>query len=109
MVVAEASCAYIVTHMRGSVGVRELRQNLSRHLEQVKAGKALVVTERGHEVARLIPSGASAHRYAALGQRFGATMPVGRLEDTAARLQAPDARARPTPTSPRAAANPSDR
>ena len=77
--------------MDESVGVRELRQNLSRYLEQVKAGEALVVTERGHEVARLIPSGASADRYAALGQRFGATMPIGRLEDIAARLQAPGA------------------
>jgi len=77
--------------MTESVGVRELRQHLSRYLEKVKAGESLTVTERGHEVARLIPSGASADRYAALGQRFGATMPIGRLEDIAARLQAPGA------------------
>ncbi len=68
------------------MGVRELRQNLSRYLERVKAGEGLVVTERGREVARLIPSGASADRYADLGQRFGATVPVGRLEDIASRL-----------------------
>lgn len=82
---------YIVTHMSASVGVRELRQNLSRYLERVKAGEALVVTERGRQVARLIPSGVSADRYAELGQRFGATIPVGRLEDIAARVEAPGA------------------
>lgn len=82
---------YVVTHMVESVGVRELRQNLSRYLERVKAGEALVVTERGRQVARLIPSGAGADRYAELGQRFGATIPVGRLEDIAERLEAPGA------------------
>ena len=82
---------YIPTHMSQSVGIRALRQNLSRYIEQVKAGESLVVTERGREVARLIPSGASTDRYIALGQRFGATTPVGRLEDIAARLQAPGA------------------
>jgi prevent-host-death family protein len=75
-----------VTHMSASVGVRELRQNLSRYLERVKAGEALVVTERGREVARLVPSGASADGYADLAARFGATVPVGRLEDVVAEL-----------------------
>jgi prevent-host-death family protein len=82
---------YRMTHMTRSVGVRELRQNLSRYLERVKAGEGLIVTERGREVARLIPSGASADRYVELGQRLGATIPVGRLEDIAARLEAPGA------------------
>jgi prevent-host-death family protein len=84
---------YSVTHMTGTVGVRELRQNLSRYLERVKAGEGLVVTERGRVVARLIPAGANADRYADLAQRFGATVPVARLEDVAARLQAPRASA----------------
>nr|MDQ3384358.1 type II toxin-antitoxin system prevent-host-death family antitoxin [Actinomycetota bacterium] len=43
--------------MQPLVGVRELRQNLSRYLERVKAGEAFIVTERGSEVARLTPSG----------------------------------------------------
>ena len=73
------------------VGVRELRRHLSRYLERVKAGEALIVTERGREVARLIPSGTRADRYAELGQRFAATVPVGRLEDIAARLKPPGA------------------
>lgn len=75
--------------MTASVGVRELRQNLSRYLERVKAGEALIVTERGRVVARLIPSGASTDRYSELAERFGATVPPERLEDIAARLTPP--------------------
>jgi prevent-host-death family protein len=40
---------------QGHVGVRELRQNLSVYLDRVKAGESLTVTERGTEVARLVP------------------------------------------------------
>jgi len=38
-----------------SVGVRELRQNLSVYLDVVKHGEALNVTEHGHVVAVLCP------------------------------------------------------
>lgn len=37
------------------VGVRELRQNLSVHLDRVKAGETLQVTEFGRVVAILAP------------------------------------------------------
>ncbi len=37
------------------VGVRELRQNLSRYLRRVRAGERLVVTERGRPLAVLAP------------------------------------------------------
>lgn len=77
---------YIVTHM-DSVGVRELRQYLSRYLDRVKAGETLVVTERGEEVARLVPSGDSS--YAELVVRHGATPPAGSIEAVAARLRRP--------------------
>ncbi|HEU4674175.1 MAG TPA: hypothetical protein VFS32_14880 [Candidatus Limnocylindrales bacterium] len=40
---------------RRRVGVRELRQNLSVYLRDVKAGESLDVTEHGHVVARLAP------------------------------------------------------
>jgi prevent-host-death family protein len=40
---------------KGTVGVRELRQNLSRHLRRVAAGETLEVTEHGHPVAVLAP------------------------------------------------------
>ncbi len=72
--------------MSESVGVRELRQNLSKYLDRVKDGEALVVTERGRRVARLIPAGAASDPYADLAERFGATVPVQRLEDIAAHL-----------------------
>jgi prevent-host-death family protein len=45
------------------VGVRELRQNLSVYLGRVKDGESLEVTERGHVVARLGPSGDGAPTY----------------------------------------------
>lgn len=73
--------------MTPKVGVRELRQNLSRHLARVKAGESLLVTERGQEVARLVPSGPSADAYALLASRYGATVPHGRLEEIAAGLE----------------------
>jgi antitoxin (DNA-binding transcriptional repressor) of toxin-antitoxin stability system len=38
-----------------TVGVRELRQNLSVHLARVKKGQALTVTEHGLAVAELRP------------------------------------------------------
>lgn len=39
------------------VGVRELRDNLSRYLDRVRAGEEVVVTERGHAIARVLPIG----------------------------------------------------
>jgi prevent-host-death family protein len=75
--------------MPEKVGVRELRQNLSKYLDRVKAGDDFVVTERGHVVARLVPAGADV--YAELATRFGASVPVERLEDIATRLSAPAA------------------
>jgi prevent-host-death family protein len=70
-----------------TVGVRELRQNLSRYLERVKAGETLTVTERGQEVARLVPSSPEIDPYyLELAEKFGATIPTGRLADTIASL-----------------------
>jgi prevent-host-death family protein len=64
MVVADKVAT--MTHMASTVGIRELRQSLSRYVARVKRGEAFSVTERGQEVARLVP----APRYAD---------PVGRL------------------------------
>jgi prevent-host-death family protein len=66
-----------------TVGVRELRQNLSRYLERVKEGETLTVTERGHEVARLVPSHPGVDPYyLELAEKFGATIPKGDLVET---------------------------
>ena len=40
--------------------MRELRQNLSVYLRQVKAGQTMELKERGHRVAVLAPAGAKA-------------------------------------------------
>lgn len=76
--IATTPCA-TVTHMESTVGVRELRQNLSRYLERVKTGEAFVVTERGVEVARLTPSGDRQSALARLIAERGATIPQGNL------------------------------
>ncbi|MGH7269407.1 MAG: type II toxin-antitoxin system Phd/YefM family antitoxin [Polyangiaceae bacterium] len=70
--------------MASKVGVRELRQNLSKYLTRVKAGEELVVTERGHEVARLIPT--ASEGYLELARKYGATIPRSDLVETARRL-----------------------
>ena len=48
-----------------SVGIRELKNNLSRYLREVATGKRVLVTDRGHVVAELRPpedAGAGADR-----------------------------------------------
>lgn len=74
-----------------SVGVRDLRQNLSRYLVQVKEGESLRVTERGREVARLVPSGPADSAIARLVAERGATMPTANLLELAARSDLPPA------------------
>jgi prevent-host-death family protein len=37
------------------VGVRALRDELSRHLDEVKDGHTITVTERGRPIARIVP------------------------------------------------------
>ncbi len=66
-----------------SVGVRELRQNLSRYLMDVKEGGSFRVTERGREVARLVPSGPADSAIARLVAERGATMPTANLVELA--------------------------
>jgi len=39
------------------VGIRELRDGLSKHLAAVRAGHTLTVTDRGRPVARIVPVG----------------------------------------------------
>jgi prevent-host-death family protein len=65
------------------VGVRELRQNLSKYLVDVKRGESFIVTERGVEVARLSPSGPTDSPIARLVAERGATMPRRNLLEAA--------------------------
>lgn len=40
------------------VGIRELRDGLSRHLAAVRDGNTITVTDHGRPVARIVPVGA---------------------------------------------------
>lgn len=70
--------------MPAAVGVRELRQNLSKYLDRVKAGETLSVTERGNEVALLLPTNAG--DYLELVIRFGATIPTKSIDEVLAAM-----------------------
>ena len=52
------SCDYIVlqlwSHME-TVGIRDLKAHLSRHLTRVRSGVRLAVTERGRTIATIAP------------------------------------------------------
>ncbi len=39
-----------------TIGIRELKAHLSRHLKRVRAGTRLMVTDRGREVATISPA-----------------------------------------------------
>ena len=41
--------------LAAEVGVRELRNHLSRHLARIQAGQTIVVTDHGRAVAQLVP------------------------------------------------------
>jgi prevent-host-death family protein len=61
------------------VGVRELRQNLSKYLRRVERGERLEVTERGRPVAVLAPIGAPAspmERLIATGRATAPTIDI---------------------------------
>jgi prevent-host-death family protein len=58
-------------YMSRTVGVAELRQNLSRYLREVERGERLLVTDRNRPVAELGPpatSGADVDRLIAEGR-----------------------------------------
>lgn len=38
------------------VGVRELKNQLSRYLKRVQSGEEIIVTEHGRSVARIVPA-----------------------------------------------------
>ena len=44
-----------MTHME-FVGIREMRQNLSRYAQRVRRGESFLITDRGEEIAVLGPA-----------------------------------------------------
>ncbi|MEW6154551.1 MAG: type II toxin-antitoxin system prevent-host-death family antitoxin [Actinomycetota bacterium] len=55
-----------VATSRSQVGIRDLKNNLSRYIDRVRAGEEVVVTDRGRPVARLSPVDSSTDRLGAL-------------------------------------------
>jgi prevent-host-death family protein len=39
-----------------TVGIRELKAQLSKYVKQVKAGETVVITERGKPIGRIVPT-----------------------------------------------------
>lgn len=55
-----------VATVRTEVGIRDLKNNLSRYLERVRDGEEVVVTDHGRPIARLTSIEASTSGLAAL-------------------------------------------
>jgi prevent-host-death family protein len=45
----------MATEVAVDVGIRELRDGLSRHLAEVRAGRVVTVTDHGRPIARIVP------------------------------------------------------
>lgn len=74
------------------VGIRDLKNGLSRYLKRVQKGESVVVTEHGRPVARIVPIGLSEH--------FERLMSEGRVTWSGRRFRPPSKVPRPTPGSP---------
>ena len=63
-----------------TVGIKDIKNNLSRYLKQVKAGEEVIITERGRPIARIIreqPANTSLHlALAPLIEQGVVTMPA---------------------------------
>ena len=66
-----------------SVGIRDLRDNLSRYLDLVRAGTNVSITDHGRPIAAIVPMRFSAHtlELAEQGLVRLPTLPKGRAED----------------------------
>jgi prevent-host-death family protein len=68
-----------------TIGIRELKAHLSRHLKRVRSGARLMVTDRGRSIATITPVEAPAdvdwaHRLVADGRaHWSGGKPVGSL------------------------------
>lgn len=55
-----------VATFRAEVGIRELKNSLSKYIDRVRAGEEVIVTDRGRPVARLSAMDAADDRLADL-------------------------------------------
>ena len=57
-----------------STGIRELKNNLSRYVQRVRAGERVVVTDRGRVIAELVPASEEGRRR---GSRYASLVSAG--------------------------------
>ncbi|MGI9021360.1 MAG: type II toxin-antitoxin system Phd/YefM family antitoxin [Solirubrobacterales bacterium] len=73
------------------MGIAELKARLSEHLAKVRAGEVIVVTDRGHPIARIAPASAVEDEHLAELERAGVVkLGTGNFDDF---LNAPRPRA----------------
>jgi prevent-host-death family protein len=77
-----------MTHME-HVGIREMRQNLSRYAQRTRRGESFLITDRGQEVAQLIPAPRHASPIDRLVAERGAHRAQGNLLDVLKQLPEP--------------------
>ncbi len=77
-----------MTHME-RVGIREMRQNLSRFAKRARGGESFVITDRGNEIAQLGPAPARASAIDRLVAERGARRGHGSLLDVLDELEEP--------------------
>jgi len=61
-----------------SVGIRELKEKLSGYVNKVRCGEEIVVTDRGKEIARVIPISAERNAMRSLVKSGRATWTGGK-------------------------------
>ncbi len=77
-----------MTHME-HVGIREMRQNLSRYAQRAKSGESFVITDRGADIAQLGPAPALASAIDRLVAERGARRGHGNILDVLDELGEP--------------------
>jgi prevent-host-death family protein len=77
-----------MTHME-HIGIREMRQNLSRYARRARQGESFLITDRGQEVAQLTPAPGHASAIDRLVAKRGARRAQGKLLDVLEQLPAP--------------------
>ncbi|MCP9489305.1 MAG: type II toxin-antitoxin system prevent-host-death family antitoxin [Solirubrobacteraceae bacterium MAG38_C4-C5] len=71
------------------VGIRAMRQNLSRYARRARGGESFVVTDRGSEVAQLVPAATHASAVDRLVAERNARRGHGSLLDVLEELSEP--------------------
>lgn len=74
------------------VGIRDLKNGLSRYLKRVRRGETILVTEHGRPVARIIPAG--------VPEDIARLMAEGRVTWSGRRFRPPKRPIRPRPGPP---------